>query len=94
MLYIFRGEITSRIMMILLWTILIGFFVGIIARLLMPGTGNAGFIITVLLGIGGSFFASWLGRQIGFYQSGETAGFIGSVIGAVLILAIYRFIKK
>ena len=78
--------------MVILGTIIIGLIVGVVARLLMPGRDPGGFVITILLGIAGSFLATWLGQAIGWYQLGETAGFIGSVIGAIVILAIYRAI--
>lgn len=71
-------------------TILIGLFAGIIAKLLMPGRDPGGFIITILLGIAGSFVATWLGQAIGWYEAGEGAGFIGAVVGAVIILFAYR----
>ena len=78
----------------LLWTIIIGGIIGVVAKLLMPGKDPGGFIITILLGIAGSFLASYLGQAIGWYQEGQSAGFIASVIGAVLLLAIYRVFKK
>ncbi|MBX3040455.1 MAG: GlsB/YeaQ/YmgE family stress response membrane protein [Bdellovibrionaceae bacterium] len=71
-------------------TIAIGLLVGIIAKLLMPGRDPGGFIITILLGIAGSFVAGWLGGALGFYAYGEVPGFIASVIGAMLILFLYR----
>lgn len=72
--------------------IIIGLIAGVIAKLLMPGRDPGGFIITILLGIAGAFVASWLGRAIGWYGPGEGAGFIGAVIGAIIILLIYRMI--
>jgi uncharacterized membrane protein YeaQ/YmgE (transglycosylase-associated protein family) len=78
----------------LLWTIIIGGIIGAVAKLLMPGKDPGGFIITILLGIAGSFVASYLGQAIGWYQEGQPAGFIASVIGAILLLAIYRVFKK
>lgn len=80
----------------MLWAIIIGLFVGIVAKFFMPGKDPSGFIITILLGIGGSFVANWLGQNMGFYQPGETAGFFASVFGAMIILAVYRllFAKK
>jgi uncharacterized membrane protein YeaQ/YmgE (transglycosylase-associated protein family) len=74
----------------ILWMIIIGFVVGLIARALMPGRDAAGFIMTVLLGIAGSFIAGFLGQALGWYRTGEPAGFIASVIGAMLLLFIYR----
>lgn len=78
--------------MSLLWTILIGFVVGFVAKFLMPGRDPSGCIITVLLGIGGSLVATYLGQALGFYSAGEPAGFIGAVIGAVILLLLYRMI--
>jgi uncharacterized membrane protein YeaQ/YmgE (transglycosylase-associated protein family) len=75
-----------------LWMIVVGLIVGAIAKLLMPGRDPGGFIITILLGIGGSLLAGFLGRALGWYGEGEPVGFIASVIGAVLLLAIYRLI--
>lgn len=75
-------------------TILIGLFAGIIAKLLMPGRDPGGFIITILLGIAGSFVATWLGQAVGWYEAGEGAGFIGAVVGAVIILLAYRMVAK
>ncbi len=76
----------------LLWTIIIGAVIGVIAKLLMPGRDPGGCIITILLGIAGSFVASFLGRAMGWYQEGQPAGFIFSVIGAMILLLIYRMI--
>ena len=74
----------------ILWTILIGFIVGIVAKFLMPGRDPAGFIITVIIGVVGSVIATYLGRGLGFYQVGESAGFIAAVLGAIILLVIYR----
>jgi uncharacterized membrane protein YeaQ/YmgE (transglycosylase-associated protein family) len=73
-------------------TILIGFLAGVIAKLLMPGRDPGGFIITTLLGIAGAFIATYLGQAIGWYRADEGAGFIGAIVGAVVILAIYHMI--
>ncbi len=75
-------------------TFIIGLVVGIIAKFLMPGKDPGGFIITAILGILGSFLATWLGRAMGWYQEGATAGWIGSIIGAIILLIIYRFFAK
>jgi uncharacterized membrane protein YeaQ/YmgE (transglycosylase-associated protein family) len=77
----------------ILWTILIGLVVGAIAKFIMPGKGPGGFIVTILLGIGGALLATHLGQFAGWYHAGQSAGFIGAVVGAVLILFIYRRIK-
>jgi uncharacterized membrane protein YeaQ/YmgE (transglycosylase-associated protein family) len=74
----------------ILWTIIIGFIVGLVAKFLMPGRDPAGFIITVIIGVVGSVIATYLGRGLGFYQVGETAGFIAAVLGAIILLVIYR----
>ena len=74
--------------------ILIGLVIGAVAKLLMPGKDPGGFIITILLGIAGSLVATWLGRVVGLYQEGQSAGFIMSVAGAVLLLAVYRMIAR
>jgi len=71
-------------------TLIVGLIAGVIARLLMPGKDPGGCIITILLGIAGAFVATYLGKFLGIYEPGETAGFIGAVIGAVIILWIYR----
>lgn len=77
-----------------LWTLIIGLVVGAIAKLLMPGKDPGGFIITMLLGVAGAFVATFLGQALGWYSAGEGAGFIGAVVGAVILLIIYRMIKK
>jgi uncharacterized membrane protein YeaQ/YmgE (transglycosylase-associated protein family) len=73
-----------------LWVIIIGFLAGAIAKFFIHGPG--GFIVTTLLGIVGAIFATWLGEQVGWYAPGQRAGFLGAIVGAVLILAIYRAI--
>ena len=77
-----------------LWVILIGLVAGALAKLIMPGKDPGGFIVTILLGIAGSVFATWIGRAIGWYREGQSAGLIMSVIGAVLILAIYQVARR
>jgi uncharacterized membrane protein YeaQ/YmgE (transglycosylase-associated protein family) len=73
----------------LVWTIVLGFVVGVVAKLIHPGRENMGFIITVLLGIAGSFLAGIVGQTFGWYRAGEGAGFIASVIMAILLLVVY-----
>jgi len=80
--------------MSIVWTILIGLAAGTIAKFIMPGKDPGGFIITILLGIAGSFLFTYLGQFVGLYQEGETAGFIGAVVGAFILLAIYRMFRK
>ena len=75
-----------------LWMIIVGLIVGALAKLIMPGHDPGGIIVTILLGIAGSLVAGWLGRVVGWYQPGQPAGFFASVIGAIIILAIYRLI--
>ena len=78
--------------MSIIWTILIGLIVGIVAKFLMPGRDPGGFIITVLIGIAGSLIATYLGRFMGYYQVGESAGFIAAVLGAIVLLFVYRLV--
>ncbi len=77
----------------LLMTIIIGFIVGVIAKLIMPGKENMGFIVTTLLGIAGSLVATYAGQAVGWYEAGEGAGWIGSIVGAFLLLWIYQKFK-
>jgi len=70
------------------WTIILGFVIGVLARFLHPGKENMGFIVTILLGIAGSFLAGVIGQYLGWYQAGEGAGFIASVVVAILLLFI------
>jgi uncharacterized membrane protein YeaQ/YmgE (transglycosylase-associated protein family) len=74
------------------WTLVIGLIVGIVAKLLMPGNDPGGFIVTALLGIAGAFVAHAIGRAAGWYAEGEPAGFIASVIGAIILLILYRLL--
>jgi uncharacterized membrane protein YeaQ/YmgE (transglycosylase-associated protein family) len=76
--------------MAILWIVIIGFIIGAIAKLLMPGKDPGGFIITIVLGIAGSFIAGMAGRAMHWYSEGQPAGFIVSVVGAVLLLVLYR----
>ena len=79
----------------LIWTLIIGLIVGAVAKLLMPGKDPGGIIVTMLLGIAGSLVATFLGRAVGWYREGSSAGFIASVLGAILLLVLYRiFVGK
>jgi len=78
----------------MLWTIIIGLVIGALAKAIMPGKDPGGIIITILLGIGGSMVANFLGRSLGWYLPGEPAGFIASVLGAILLLFLYRQFRK
>ena len=80
--------------MSILWTIIIGFIAGVIAKLIMPGRDPGGFIITTLLGIVGAFVATWLGQAIGWYRADQGAGLIGAVVGAIVVLAIYGMVMR
>lgn len=75
-------------------TIIIGFIVGLIARAIMPGTQKLGFIMTTVLGIVGALVATYGGQALGIYAQGQAAGWIASVIGAIIVLVVYGFIKK
>ena len=74
--------------------VIIGGLAGLVAKFLMPGRDPGGFIITILLGIGGALVATWLGQAVGWYRAGEGAGFIASVVGALIILFIYRMVAS
>jgi uncharacterized membrane protein YeaQ/YmgE (transglycosylase-associated protein family) len=74
----------------LLMTIIVGFIVGVIAKLIMPGKENMGFVITTLLGIAGSLVATYAGQAVGWYEAGQGAGWIGSIVGAFVLLWIYE----
>jgi uncharacterized membrane protein YeaQ/YmgE (transglycosylase-associated protein family) len=78
----------------IIWTILIGLVAGALAKFIIPGKDPGGIIITILIGIAGSFVFTYLGKFLGLYQEGETAGFIGAVIGAIILLILYRMFKK
>ncbi|MBD2837021.1 GlsB/YeaQ/YmgE family stress response membrane protein [Pseudomonas sp. JM0905a] len=75
-------------------TIIIGLIVGLIARFIKPGDDSMGWIMTILLGVGGSLLATYGGQAVGIYQAGQAAGFIGAVVGAVVLLVIYGVVKK
>jgi uncharacterized membrane protein YeaQ/YmgE (transglycosylase-associated protein family) len=77
--------------MSIIWTIIIGFVAGIVAKFLHPGSSNepSGFILTAALGIAGSFVATYLGQALGWYSAGEGAGFIGAVVGAIVVLVVW-----
>jgi uncharacterized membrane protein YeaQ/YmgE (transglycosylase-associated protein family) len=77
----------------IIWTIILGFVIGVIAKFITPGKENMGFLMTIGLGIAASFLAGAIGQFLGWYQAGEGAGFIASVIAAVLILVIYGKFK-
>ena len=79
--------------MSIIWAIIIGFVVGLIAKMLMPGRDPGGFIVTALLGIVGAVVATFLGQALGIYAAGQAAGFIASVVCAIIVLAIYNMVR-
>lgn len=79
--------------MTLLYTILIGFLAGLVARALKPGDDSLGFLLTVALGVGGSLLATYGGQALGIYQAGERAGFIAAVVGAIVILFVVGLVR-
>jgi uncharacterized membrane protein YeaQ/YmgE (transglycosylase-associated protein family) len=77
----------------ILWTIIIGFIAGVIAKFIMPGDNEpSGFILTAILGIVGAFVATFLGQALGWYRPGEGAGLIGAVVGAIIVLLVYGMV--
>lgn len=80
-------------MLSILWTVLIGFVIGVIAKFLHPGKENMGLILTTALGIAGSLVATFLGRLVGFYGEGEAAGFLMAVVGAIVLLVVYTLVR-
>ncbi|MBZ0146047.1 MAG: GlsB/YeaQ/YmgE family stress response membrane protein [Pseudorhodoplanes sp.] len=79
----------------IIWTIIIGFVAGVIAKFIMPGSNEpSGFILTTILGIVGAFLATFIGQSIGWYQAGQGAGLIGAVVGAIIVLAIWAAVSK
>ena len=74
------------------WILLVGLVIGAIAKFLMPGRDPGGCIITMLIGIAGAYVASYLGQKLGWYEPGHPAGFIGAIVGAMLLLLLYRLI--
>ena len=80
--------------MSILGTILVGFIVGLIARALKPGNDRMGLIMTTLLGIAGAVAASWVGQRMGWYAPGQAAGFVGALIGAIVILIVVSLFRR
>jgi uncharacterized membrane protein YeaQ/YmgE (transglycosylase-associated protein family) len=88
-------SITGGTVMGIIWTIVIGFVAGVIAKLIMPGDNEpSGFIMTTLLGVAGAFVASYLGQSMGWYGPGDGAGLIGAVVGAIIVLLVFGFIRR
>ncbi len=86
-------NIKSTITMDLIWMLIIGLIVGAVAKLLMPGKDPGGFLITMVIGVVGAMLAGFLGRSLGWYNEGEPVGFIASVVGAIILLLLYRVIR-
>lgn len=81
--------------MSIIWTIIIGFVAGLVARFLHPGSNEpSGFILTTILGIVGAFVATYIGQALGWYQPGQGAGFIGAVLGAILVLFVWSMLAR
>ena len=80
--------------MSIIWTILIGFVVGLVAKMLTPGRDPSGFFVTAAIGIAGSLLATFGGQALGLYSAGEPAGFIGSIVGAIVLLVIYHVVRR
>jgi len=79
----------------IIWTIIIGFVAGVIAKFLHPGSNEpSGFIVTTLLGVGGAFLATYLGQALGWYRPGEGAGLIGAVVGAIIVLIVWGMFAR
>ncbi len=76
-----------------LYIILVGFVVGLLGRFFMPGNNRMGCLLTIVLGIAGAVFAGWFGREMGWYSAGQPAGFVGAIIGAIVLLALLRLIS-
>lgn len=83
-----------RFLMHIVWMILLGLAAGIIAKFIFPGRENMGLIVTALLGIAGSFVATYLGQWLKIYKPGQTAGFIGAIVGALVLLFVYSLIRR
>jgi uncharacterized membrane protein YeaQ/YmgE (transglycosylase-associated protein family) len=78
----------------LLWEAIIGLIVGALAKLIMPGKDPGGIIVTMLIGIAGALLAGWIGQAVGWYRPGQSAGFIASLIGALILLGIYHLFRR
>lgn len=79
----------------IIWTIIIGFVAGVVAKFIMPGPNEpSGFIMTTILGVVGAVVATFLGQAVGWYSAGEGAGFIGAIVGAIIVLFVWGLIQK
>ena len=81
-------------MLSLLWAAIIGLIAGAIAKFIMPGRDPGGIFVTMLIGVAGALLMSFLGRQLGWYGDGEGAGFLAAIVGAIILLALYRLLNK
>jgi uncharacterized membrane protein YeaQ/YmgE (transglycosylase-associated protein family) len=88
------GNINLEVSMWLLWALFIGLIVGAVAKAIMPGRDGGGMVVTALLGIVGAIVAAFLGQQLGWYAEGEPAGFLAAVVGALIVLSLYRLVAK
>ena len=80
--------------MSIIWAIIVGLVAGALARLIVPGKQPGGFIVTIILGIVGALLATFLGKALGWYEPGESAGLIGATLGAILVIIVYNMIRK
>lgn len=80
--------------MSIIWMLVVGLVVGAIAKLMMPGKDPGGFVVTMLLGVAGALVAGFLGRTLGWYREGDPVGLFASIIGAVILLALYRMVSR
>jgi uncharacterized membrane protein YeaQ/YmgE (transglycosylase-associated protein family) len=80
--------------MSIIWAIIVGLVAGALARLIVPGKQPGGFIVTIILGIVGALLATFLGKALGWYEAGESAGLIGATVGAILVIVVYNMIRK
>ena len=81
-------------MLSIIWTVIIGFVAGLLARALKPGDDKLGFFWTIILGVGGSLLAKYVGQALGWYKEGDATGFIASVVGAIVLLFIYGMVNS
>lgn len=84
----------EKAFMHVIWTLIIGLVAGAVAKLLVPGKDPGGWVVTMLLGLAGSFVARWIGVALGYYQPGARVGFFASVLGAIIILVVYHLIRR
>jgi uncharacterized membrane protein YeaQ/YmgE (transglycosylase-associated protein family) len=92
---LFRAVQQREVVLGIIWTIIIGFVAGVIAKFVTPGSNEpSGFILTTLLGVVGAIVASYLGQSLGWYGPGEGAGLIGAAVGAILVLAVFGLIRR